>query len=93
MSDPVHINILGHNVRFKRSGDEEKIKKVVGCIEEKVEEARKCTGTADSMRLLIYAAMYLADENMRIKDEFIKLKEDVDLVSSRMLSVLELKQD
>ena len=91
--DLVEINIFGHNMRVKSSGGEEGVKRVVSCLEDKVEEARRMTGAADSMRLLLVAALNLVDENMRMRDELGKLEGEVESASSRMLGILELIRD
>ncbi len=90
-TEPVSVTILGQNILVKSQVGEEAVRKVAASLEERIEEIRKTSGSADTQRLLLYAAFQMADENVRIKDSLSKLEEEVDASTTRMLDVLEVK--
>lgn len=91
MEGVVSLNILGQDILVKSPEGEEAARRVASHLEEKIEEVRKTTGTAGSLRLLLYAALQMADENVRVKDELSRLEEKVESVSSRILEIIDLK--
>ena len=90
-AEPVSVTILGQNILVKSREGEEAVRNVAASLEEKIEDIRKASGSADTQRLLLYAAFQMADENVRIKDSLSKLEEEVDASTTRMLDVLEVK--
>ncbi|MDT8317114.1 MAG: cell division protein ZapA [bacterium] len=93
MEKPVTINIMGQTLQVRTSGGEESLRCAVSRLEEKIEMVAKSGVTADSLRLLIYAAIQLAGENIKIEEEINKLEREVDLTSSSMLEIIDLEQD
>ena len=91
MEKPVTINIMGQNLQVRTSGGEGSVRCAASRLEEKIEMVAQSGVTADSLRLLIYAAIQLAGENIKIEEEINKLESEVDLASSRMLEVIDLE--
>ena len=91
MEKPVTINILGQNLLVRTSEGEDSIRCAASGLEEKIEMISQSGVTADSLRLLMYAAIQLAGENIKIEEKINKLEEEVDLASSRMLKNLDLE--
>ncbi len=92
MQEPVSVDILGHSILVKSPHGEEAVKKVVLDLEERIEEVRKTNGTVDSFRLLLYTVFQVVDENIKRKEEMNRLEEEVDIVSSRMIEIVESEQ-
>lgn len=91
MEKPVTINIMGQKLLVRTSGGEESLRCAVSRLEEQIEIVAQSGVTADSLRLLMYAAIQLAGENIKIEEEINKLESEVDLASSRMLEVIDLE--
>ena len=91
MEKPVSINIMGQKLLIRTSGGEESLRSAVSRLEEQIEIVAQSGVTADSLRLLMYAAIQLAGENIKIEEEINKLESEVDLASSRMLEMMDLE--
>ena len=88
LKGPVTINILGQSLLVKTSGEEEALRLAAARLEEKIAILTGSGVTVDTLRLLMYAAIQLAGENIKIEKELISLGNEVDLASSRMLKVI-----
>ncbi len=88
MEEVVTLQILGQNLRIKSSEGEETIKRAASYLENKIEDVRNTSGTVDSLRLLLFAALHIADESLNAKDELIRLEEEVSSATARMHDVL-----
>ncbi len=86
------LNILGQDISIRSPEGEEAVRKVASYLEERIEGVRKQTGVAGSLRLLLYTAFQMADENMKVKEELSRLEEEIEAVSSRLLAVVDLKE-
>ncbi len=91
LEKPVTINILGRSLLVKTSGEEEALRLAAARLEEKIAMLTESGVTADTLRLLMYAAIQLAGENIKIEEELISLGREVDLASSRMLEIIDLE--
>ncbi len=91
LKGPVTINILGQSLLVKTSGEEEALRLAAARLEERIERLTESGVTADTLRLLMYAAIQLAGENIKIEEELISLGNEVDLASSRMLKIIDLE--
>ena len=89
MEEPVGITILGQKLLIKSSHGEAAVRRVAESLEEKVFAVRTSGVTVDSMRMLLYAAFQLTDENMRMKEELGNLEERVSSAVGRMLGKIE----
>lgn len=92
MEEPVSIHILGQTLLVKTSHGEDVVRRVASHLEERIDEVRKTGITADSLRLLLYVAFQMADENLRAEDERSRLEDAVEEASSRMLEVIKLNE-
>ena len=92
MGETVSINILGQTLLVKSTESEDLVRRVASHLEERIEEVRKTGITADTLRLLLYAAFQMADENLRAEDERSKMEAAVEEASSRMLEIIELDE-
>lgn len=91
MEKPVTINILGQKLLVRTSEGEDSIRCAASRLEEKIEMISQRGVTADSLRLLMYAAIQLAGENIKIEEKIVKLEDEVGLASSRMLEIIDLE--
>jgi cell division protein ZapA (FtsZ GTPase activity inhibitor) len=91
MEEPVTINILGQSLLVKTSGEEEALRLAAARLEEKIEKLTESGVTADTLRLLMYAAIQLAGENIKMEEDLAGLGNEVDLASSRMLKIIDLE--
>ena len=92
MEEPVSIHILGQTILVKTPQGEDVVRRVASHLEERIDEVRRAGVTADSLRLLLYAAFQMADENLRAEDERSRLETAVDEASSRMLEIVKLDE-
>ena len=91
LEEPVTINILGQRLLVKTLGDDESLKLAAARLEEKIEKLTESGVTADTLRLLMYAAIQLAGENIKMEEDLANLGNEVDLASSRMLKIIDLE--
>lgn len=91
MGDLVEFQILGQRLAVKSFESEEGVKKVASYLEEMIDQVRQTTGAAGSHRLLLYAAFQMANENLQMKDRLKRFEEEVDILSSSVLEMIELK--
>ena len=91
LEEPLTINILGQSLQVKASGEEGSLRLAVARLEERIERLTESGITADTLRLLMYAAIQLAGENIKLEEELISLGREVDLASSRMLKIIDLE--
>lgn len=89
MEKLVELNILGQNLAVKSRDGEEAVRRAASYLEEKLDEVRQSAATADSLRVLLYAAFKMADENIKIKEDMGRMEEEVESASSRMLKIIE----
>lgn len=92
MEEPVSINILGQTLLVKTPEGEDAVRRVASHLEERIEEVRKTGITADSLRLLLYVAFRMADENLRAEDEIGTLAKAVEEATGRMLEIIKLDE-
>ncbi|MDH3975766.1 MAG: cell division protein ZapA [Deltaproteobacteria bacterium] len=92
MEEPLSINILGQTLLVKTPQGEDVVKRVASHLEERIDEVRKTGITADSLRLLLYVAFQMADENIRAEDERSGLEKAIEEASDRMLEIIKLDE-
>ncbi len=91
LEEPVTINILGQSLLVKTSGEEEALRLAAARLEERIEKLTEGGVTADTLRLLMYAAIQLAGENIKMEEDLASLGNEMDLASSRMLKIIDLE--
>ncbi len=89
MKDQVELKILGQSLVVKCPDGEEPVREVASLLEDMVEEMRNSTGTADSLRLILYAAFELAGDNLKLKGQLNRLEGEIDSVTSGLLEIIE----
>jgi len=92
LEEPVSINILGQTLHVKTPQGEDVVRRVASHLEERIEEVRNTGITADSLRLLLYVAFQMADENLRAEDERSGLEKAIEDASDRMLEIIKLDE-
>ena len=89
MDEPVVINILGQNLSVKSPDGEAAVKRTASYLENRIEEVQLTTCTADTVKLLLFTALNLADENIKVREELNNLEVEVESISSKILDLVE----
>ena len=89
MKHQVELKILGQDLVVKCPDGEEPVREAASLLEDMIREVRGNTGTADSLRLMLYAAFKLAGDNVELKKQLNRLEDEIDSVTSGLLEIIE----
>lgn len=88
MKDQVELKILGQSLVVKCPDGEEPVREAASLLENMINDMRGKTGTADSLRLVIYTAFKLAGDNVELKKQLNRLECDIDSLTSGLLEII-----
>jgi len=87
----VHVEIFGQTYAV-RGADPAHVEKLAGYVDGQMREVSRAGGTVDSMRIAVLAALNLADECFRLKDEVARaegaVRDRVERLGRELSSVL-----
>jgi cell division protein ZapA len=87
----VHVEIFGQTYAV-RGADPAHVEKLAGYVDGQMREVSRTGGTVDSMRIAVLAALNLADECFRLKDEVARaegaVRDRVERLGRELSSVL-----
>lgn len=89
MDKAVCISLLGQKLYIKSDENENAVRETAAFLESEIEEIRQSSEVVDSMRVLLYTAFKIADDNLRLKSRLSNLEQEVETSSSRMLEIIE----
>lgn len=89
--ESVQVEIFGQMYSIKGAADAPYIRSIAAMVDAKMREVQATTGTLDPHRVAILAALTIADELQRLKDEHESLKRSADAGLRRLLELT--KQD
>ncbi len=69
MKRSVKVDIFGHDYVLKSDSDDNHIQRVADLVDEKMKEVSATTNSKTVLNIAILAALNIADEYLKIKDE------------------------
>ena len=87
--EQVELKILGQGLIVKCPDGEEPVREAAALLEGVIKEMQSSTGSADSLRLMLYSAFKLAGDNLKLKKQLDSLEDGVDSVASGLLEIIE----
>lgn len=65
----VQVEIFGQTYSVKSGGDAAYVKKLAAFVDEEMKDVSRASGAVDSLKVAVLAALNLADECFRLRDE------------------------
>ena len=93
MSEPqpgfVQVKIYDREYAFRTTGDPERLHNLCVELDKRMREIAKSTGAVDTLRVAILAALSVADDLDRAREELKKMDESLSRRSLECVSMLE----
>jgi cell division protein ZapA len=67
--DQVQVEIFGQTYSVKAGGDPAYVQKLAAFVDEEMKDVSRASGAVDSLRVAVLAALNLADECFRLRQE------------------------
>jgi len=91
--ESVQITIFGQSYSIKGKDDPAYIRELAAFIDAKMKEVQKGTGTVDPHRVAILAALTIADELYRLREQYHNLETKAENTLDRLLEVTEFNEN
>lgn len=65
----LQVEIFGQTYTVKAGGDAAYVRKLAAFVDEEMKDVSRASGAVDSLKVAVLAALNLADECFRLKDE------------------------
>ena len=88
MQKAVEVKIMGQKVVLRSDDDEQYIRKVAEYVDGKMQEVSNATGSRGKYSVAVLAALNIADEYHRLKDNHDTVTTRVDQLLERLSTVL-----
>lgn len=85
--ESVQVKIFGQTYGIKGVADAGYIKTLAAFVDERMSEVQKATGTVDSGRVAILAALNISDELHRLRDQHLALEQSAGGAADRILQL------
>jgi len=85
----VQVEILGKEFAVKSDNDESYVKEIADYVNKKMEEVLKDTRTVATVNVVLLAALNIADEYFKVKEQHKKLIGDIEGKCQRLISLIE----
>ena len=88
-SSSVRVKIYDREYAFRTTGDPKKLQELCANLDRRMREAAESTGTVDTLKLAVLAALSLGDDLQRAKEESKKLDDAVARRALACISILD----
>ena len=88
-TNSVRVKIYGQEYVLRTEGDPECLIELCSVLDERMRNVAESTGSVDTLKVAVLAALNIADEARRAKDEVMKLEEAIDKRSTACASMLD----
>jgi cell division protein ZapA len=85
----VRVKIYDREYAFRTTGDPERLKALCASLDRRMREVAASTGSVDTLKVAVLAALSLADDLQKAKEELKKLDESVSRRSLACVSLLD----
>lgn len=89
MKRAITVEVAGQQFTFRTDADSAYVESLAKLVTDRIEEARRGSRTVSTQALAIMAAMHLADEVAKARDEHKQLRRAVREKSQKILAMLE----
>jgi cell division protein ZapA len=88
-SRSVQVRIYDRQYAFRTAGDPEKIQSLCEGLDQRMREVVASGGAVDTLKVAVLAALSLADDLQRVREEMRKLDESIERRSRACISILD----
>jgi cell division protein ZapA len=93
-SGPIPVTIFGRTYHLRGGGDPEYLAMLASRVDEKMREVARTTGTADTLKVAILAALNMADDSTQGRGEGVRSISEqhlarIDRMSAQLEEVLQ----
>ncbi len=85
----VHVKIYDREYTLRTSGDADRLRFLCACLDKKMREAAAASGSVDTLRVAVLAALSLADELYRSQEALQKMDDTVGRRSLACVTMLD----
>lgn len=85
----VRVTIYDREYVLRTTGDPERLKALCASLDKRMREIAAATGSVDTLKVAVLAALSIGDDMQRARDELMKLDESVGRRSIACVSMLE----
>jgi cell division protein ZapA len=92
MSDPqtaVFVKIYDREYTLRTSGDAERLRSLCACLDKRMREMASSSGSVDTLRVAVLAALSLTDDLFRAREALQKIDEVISRRSLACVSMLD----
>jgi cell division protein ZapA len=86
---PVRVKIYDREYALRTTGDPERLQYICAQLDKRMREIAASTGAVDTLKVAVLAALSLADDLQRAKDDLRKLDESIGRRSLACVSLLD----
>ena len=88
-SSSVRVTIYDREYAFRTTGDPKQLQELCANLDRRMREAAESTGTIDTLKLAVLAALSLSDDLQRAKEEAKRLDDEVARRALACISILD----
>lgn len=88
MKKTVDVEIMGERFTVRSDGDENYVRKVAGYVDGKMQEVMKTTRPVAKSSVAMLAALNIADEYQRLKDNYDDIMQRLNHLSKKLSTTL-----
>ena len=88
MKKAVEVEIMGERFTVRSDGDENYVRKVAGYVDGKMQEVLKTTRPVAKSSVAMLAALNIADEYQRLKDNYDAIMQRLNHLSKKLSTTL-----
>ncbi len=88
MKKAVDVEIMGERFTVRSDGDESYVRKVAGYVDGKMQEVMKTTRPVAKSSVAMLAALNIADEYQRLKDNYDAIMQRLNHLSKKLSTTL-----
>jgi len=85
----IRVKIYDREYAFRTTGDPEQLQALCASLDRRMREIADSTGAVDTLKLAVLAALSLADDAQRLREEMKKFDESIGRRSLACVSLLE----
>ena len=88
MKKAIEVEIMGEKLTLRSDAEETHVRQVAGYVDRKMQEVFKTTKPAAKASVAMLAALNIADEYQRLKDDSDAMSQRLDLLLKRLSTTL-----
>ena len=89
MKRAVEIEIMGERLTLRTDAEESYVRTVAGYVDKKMQEVQKSTRPTAKSSIAMLAALNIADEYQRLKDQYNSVSQRLDRLLQKVINITE----